>query len=81
MKIDADLEPELDIADKPELKLEPEVVDGPDPEIEVEDPPIGTHVALLAELTMKLSSSVMRVPLFLRSLDVYDSLQIFLEAT
>jgi len=47
----------------------------------VKDPLIETHVDLLAEPTMKLFSSAMGVPLSLRSPDIYDHLQIFLEAT
>ena len=67
-----------EVVDKPEL--EPEVVDEPDSESEVKDSLIETRVDLPAKRTMKLSSSVTRVPLFLRSPDVYDHLQIFLEA-
>jgi len=68
------------MVDKPELEPEPEV-DEPDLESKVKDPFIGTHVDLPAQPTMKLSSSVMRGLLSRRSPDVYDHLQIFLEAT
>ena len=74
-----DVNPKPDIVEEPEPK--PEVVDEPDPESKVKDPLIRTHVNLPAEPTMKLSSSAMRVPLSLRSPDVYDHLQIFLKAT
>jgi len=70
-----------DVIDKSESEPEPEVVDEPDSESEVEEPLIGTNVDLLAEPTMKLSSSAMVVLLSLRSPDVYDPLQVFLEAT
>ena len=47
----------------------------------MKEPLIETFVDFLAEPTMKLSSLAMRVLLSLRSLDVYDLLQIFLEVT
>jgi len=75
VKVDTDSE--SDVVDKPEL--EPEVVDEPDSESEVEDPLIETHVDLPAEPIMKLSLSIMRVLLSLRSPVIYDPLQIFLQ--
>ena len=51
VKFDAD--PQSDVVDK----SEPEIVDEPDPESEVKDPLIGTHVDLPTEPIMKLSSS------------------------
>jgi len=50
---------------------------------EVEELLIGTLVNLLAESTMELllSSPVMRIPVSLRSSDLYDPLQIFLQNT
>ena len=62
-KVDAYLEPGIEESE-PEL----EVVDEPAPELEVKDSFIGIHVDLLAEPTMKLSSSAMRVALSLRCL-------------
>ena len=64
----------------PEPEPEPEV-EGPEPE--VKELLIGTLVDLLAESTMKLlpSSPAMRIPVSLRSPDLYDSFQIFLQET
>jgi len=62
----------------------------PEPEPEVEEPEpevevllIGTLVDLPAEFTMELlmSSPAMRIPMSLRSPDLYDPLQIFLHDT
>ena len=60
---------------------EPKVVDEPNPESDVKDPLIETHVDLPAEPSMKLSSPAMSVLLSLRSPGVYDPLHIFLEST
>ena len=70
-------EPELEIVDEPEPDLE---VDEPDPKLEVKESLIETLVDFSVEHIMNLlpSSPDMRVPLFLRSSDVYDPLQIFL---
>jgi len=75
---EVDVEPEPELLNEPE----PEIVDEPDPESEV-DHLIETHVNFLAEPTMKWLSSLSatRVPLSIRLPDVYDPLQIFLEAT
>ena len=68
--------------------VEPDIVDESDSEVadetelepEVKDL-IATHVDLPIEPTMNFSSSAITVPLSLKSPDVYDHLQIFLEAT
>jgi len=55
----------------------------PEPEPKVEEFLIGTLVDLLSESTMELllSSPTIRIPVSLRSPDLYDPLQIFLQDT
>ena len=75
------------VVDEPEPAAEPEseptIVDEPEPELEIEEPLAEISADLPAELDMELVSSTpaVRVPLSLRSLDVYDPLQIFLKVT
>ena len=78
---------ELDVFEKSrpeviaELEPVPEPEPVPKPKPEVEEILIGTLVDLPAESTMKLllSSPAMRIPVSLRSPDLYDPLQIFLQ--
>ena len=88
-----DISPESTVLIEPEVldELEPEVVaelvslqeKTHSRPIEVEESLIEISVDLLAEPTMELlsSSPVMRVLLFLRSVDIYDLLQIFLQTS
>jgi len=66
-------EPEADIAAKPEP--ETVVVDEPEPEAKIEESLVET-----AKLAIELvpSTPAVRVPVILRSPDLYDPLQIFL---
>ena len=78
-KVNTELEPEV-VA---EPESEPTVVDEPEPELELEEFLVETSVDPPAKLSIELVSSTpaMRVFLPLRLLDVYDLLQILLEAT
>ena len=78
-KVAFESEPETEVAAEP--KSEPAVVNEPEPEIEKSF--LETSTDLPAEFTMKLvpsSPAAVRVPLPLRSPDVYDSLHTLLEA-
>ena len=96
-KMDTDLEPpvliEPDVLEEPgsevvaELKHEPEIAGDdkpkPEPEPEIGEPFVETLTNLSAELAMELvpPTPVVRVPVTLKSPDLYDSLQIFLQET
>ena len=77
------MEPEPDNIVKPGLEPELTVVDESESEAEIGEPLIETLADLLAELVMKLvpPTPTVRVPVTLRSPDLYDSLQIFLQET
>jgi len=78
-----ELEPksEPDNAAKPEPELA--VIDEPRPKPEIGEPLMETSADLPAELVMELvpPTPAVRVPVTLRSPDLYDSLQIFLQET
>ena len=81
-KVEAEAEPELEIKAKQES--EPIVINEPQPEPEIEKPLVEPSADLLAEFAMELvpsSPPVVMVFIPLKSPDVYDPLQIFLEAT
>ena len=75
--IDTETEPELEVA------AELEIVNESEPEPEIEEPLVETSADLPAELAMELVSSslAVRVSVSLRSPDLYDLLQIFLQET
>jgi len=85
MTANTNINSKLPILVKPKVIEEPElnVVEDPEPEIEVEEPEPEvkepevkeTHVDLLVEPTMKLVSSLIGISL--RSPNIYDPLQIF----
>ena len=82
---DPELEPEVNHTPEPEVivelvSLQEEIFPWP---TEVVELPIEILIDLPAEITFELvpSLAVMRVSLFLRSYDVYDPLQIFLQET
>ena len=72
---------ELEQDNATKLESEPTVVDESEPEPEIEESLVETSADLLAELAMKLVpiTSAVRVPVTLRSPDLYDPLQIFLQ--
>ena len=81
-KVTTELKPELEIKAKQES--EPIVINEPQPESEIEKPLVELSTNLLAEFAMELvpsSPPVVMVSIPLKLPDVYDPLQIFLEAT
>jgi len=85
VKVDTNSEPpvfiQTEVVDESEPELKSKVIE--EPEAEVEEPLIETPVVLPAEPTMELLSFLpfMRFFLFLKSPDMYDPLQIYLQET